>query len=449
MKLQFRWTRTGNSFVLTLTICLAMLLNTGIVAYAQSDIGEVTNDECPESLLLRGKELLKQVPDFSAQFPGGIDSEVEAGEQGWFAPRLPDWFEIPSWSLPSFEPSSTRNEGDSDSHFSGTDQRSDVSEASSDAKQFDSSVWVKKAEALLKSHGFEDSDGDGNLNWPEDSPVVGGQNLDIVVVVTESSGIVIGFVPIAGDALDAVALVIARDPFTGECLSTTDQLLFALSLLLVIPVSANTLKLVGGLLSKSEIDKPIVRRTLQGTLKELDFETHTWFVKLNERFEWTLRVEKNVNSFNRVALKYWRFRTIAGRGATTSSELARKLGFSSFSDSNYREALIELTGRERDEVAGLEAHHILPREFVENFQSKGIDTINDPRLLVWVDPTEHHKWSSKYSQAWKDFFELNPNASQLDILDEARVLADEYGYRVLFRSSSWNLFKQIGWPLGG
>lgn len=434
---------------LSAAILLSLVFNLGVAAAASSADEAVESDECPESLLLKGKELLKQLPDISAQFPGGSDSEDEASEQSWFSPRLPDWFEMPSWSWPSFEPASTRNEGDSVAHSSGTDQRSEISEGSLDATQFDSSVWVNKAEVLLKSHGFEDTDGDGNLNWPEDSPVVGGQNLDIVVVVTESSGIVIGFVPIAGDAVDAVALVIAKDPITGECLSKTDQLLFALSLLLVIPVSAKTLKLVGGLLSKSEIDMPIVWRTLQGTLKELDFETHTWFAKLDEGFEWTFRNVRNVNRFNRVAFKYWRFRTIAGRGATSSGELARKLGFSSFTDSNYREALIELTGRKRDEVAGLEAHHILPREFVENFQRKGIDTINDPRLLVWVDPTEHRKWSSKYSQAWKDFFEQNPNASQLDILDEARLLADEFGYRVLFRTSSWNLFKQIGWPLGG
>ena len=77
-------------------------------------------------------------------------------------------------------------------------------------------------------------------------------------MATETSGVVIGFVPVAGDAVDVIAIVIAKDPVTGECLSTTDQLLFALSLLLVIPVSAGTLKLIGKQIGRSEVDLPKV-----------------------------------------------------------------------------------------------------------------------------------------------------------------------------------------------
>ena len=71
---------------------------------------------------------------------------------------------------------------------------------------------------------------DGHLNWPEESPFVGGENLNIELAVTETSGVVISFIPIVGDTVDGVALLIGKDPYSGECLTQTEQILLALVL---------------------------------------------------------------------------------------------------------------------------------------------------------------------------------------------------------------------------
>ncbi len=452
MTLQNRRTKSSVSITLALTLCFALLFNTGAVAYAQDDSVGETNNECPESLLLRGKELIEQVPDFYTQFPGRNSAENDLSEDGWFSPKLPDWLELENWSWPTLGSKSSEDAGEPAHDSTARVPSLEVSRESALSPQDWSSGWVEKAETLLKSHGFEDTDGDGELNWPNDSPLVGGQNLDIVVVATETSGVVIGFVPVAGDAVDVIAIVIAKDPVTGECLSKTDQLLFALSLLLVIPVSAGTLKLIGKQIGRSEADLPKVWGALQGTLDELEFETHTWFNRLDNSFSWTFRNAKNLKKFNRVAPKYRKYRVILGSGATSSSKLATELGYrtKTFSKSNYRDSLITFTGRNKDEVSGLEAHHILPQDLEQKFTESGFESIHDPRLLVWVDPAEHHGWSKNYNKAWVKFFEdnQNPRPTKLEILEEAQALAEVYGYDVLFKTSSWNPFWQVRWPFG-
>lgn len=123
---------------------------------------------------------------------------------------------------------------------------------------------------------------------------------------------------------------------------------------------------------------------------------------------------------------------MAGEGATTAQELADSMNISKFTSTNYRESLRRFTGISEEAASGLEAHHILPREFEEQFLRHGIETVHDPRLMVWVNPDEHRAWSSAYSSAWADFFERTPDATRLQVLEEARELSEEYGYKVLF-----------------
>lgn len=461
MKLKLRVRKKILLLALTLALALCLIVSSSVAAAAPQVDEEEAHEECPESLLLKGKELLKQVPDAASLFQGNKGYEDENIEQSWFSPGIPDWLDFPVWSWPFSRSDSLR---DSDKVDSNSESKISPYEES-DSALSDATVdygtneeiledsqdwagpWVEKAESVLMSHGFEDTDNDGLLNWPEDSPLVGGQNLDIVVIVTESSGVVIGFVPVVGDATDVVAIVIAEDPFTGECLSKTDQLLFALSLLLVLPVSAKSLKLLGQFLGKSDLDIPVVWIALKGTLNKLKFEPHTWLQRLDKRDSWTFLNVKSLKGTNRVEFKYWRYRIIVGWLSTSSDKLAKKLGYEKFTEGNYRDALMKFTGNSKDKVSELEAHHILPQEFKKNFEQAGIENIHDPRLLVWVDSTSHRRWSNEYSDAWTSFFSHNPKPTKLEILEEARELADEFGYDVLFKISRLPSPRPIPWPV--
>ncbi len=86
------------------------------------------------------------------------------------------------------------------------------------------------------------------------------------------------------------------------------------------------------------------------------------------------------------------------------------------------------TGKEASDVAGLQAHHILPQEFAQDFNEIGFN-INDPVFGSWVDAT-HQSWSYDYNQAWANFLNafkkegLIPSKQQ--ILDFAAELAKQF-----------------------
>ena len=273
--------------------------------------------------------------------------------------------------------------------------------------------YKEKAKTLLLAHGFEDSDGDGLLNWPPDSPF-SGQNLDFELIVAETTGIVIGFVPIAGDAVDGVALTLGKDPFTGRCLTRAEQILLVIAIISLLPISVKSVRVIGKQLDRVQ---PFIKRFVVNSLPDLPISVRLSFLS------------------NLVHPKYEKLRLIAGEGTISADKLARELGFPVFASHNYRKALQEFTGVSRKAVEGLEAHHILPQEFEERFLASGIDNIHDPRLLVWVDKTEHKSWSQDFSVAWNRFFEHNPNPTKSQVLKEAQEMADEVGYQALFRAS--------------
>ncbi len=266
---------------------------------------------------------------------------------------------------------------------------------------------VNRAESLLLALGFEDSDGDGHLNWPEGTPLKG-QDVDLEIVITDGAGIAIGFVPVVGDAVDGVAFLIGRDPYSGECLTQTEQILVALAIIPFLPLSVKSVKLSG------KVGTPLARILALRLLPTLPLPV----------------VQRLVSGL--VHPFYRGMRTIAGEGATKADELASSLDQVNFTGSNYRRSLIKFTGIGENAAKGLEAHHILPREFEDRFLEHGIETIHDPRLLVWVDPDMHKGWSKAYGDAWVDFFEQTPNPTRLQILEEAGELAEEFDYEVLF-----------------
>ena len=268
-----------------------------------------------------------------------------------------------------------------------------------------------RAEGFLLEIGFEDTDGDGLPNWPEGTPF-SGQNVDLEIIISEGAGVAIGFVPIAGNVVDGAALVIGKDPFTGECLTQTEQILLAIGIVFLLPISVKSVKIIGKHVDKAS---PLAKRVLANTLTELPVSVRRWLVS------------------GLVHPPFRGMRTIVGEGATSADELASSLGSAAFKNSNYRNSLLRFTGVSSSAAKGLEAHHILPKEFEQRIVEHGIETIHDPRLLVWVDEVKHRGWSKAYNDSWTSFFQQTPNPTRLQILEEAHELAKDFGYEVLFK----------------
>jgi RHS repeat-associated protein len=117
------------------------------------------------------------------------------------------------------------------------------------------------------------------------------------------------------------------------------------------------------------------------------------------------------------------------------AEEAVEKGLKSFTKDNFRENLMRLTGKSADEVADLEAHHVLPKEFIKDFQKAGLN-IHDPTFGAWVDKKLHRDWSYQYNQEWRRFFneftEQGTEPSIEQILRLAQDLTERYRFDVQF-----------------
>ena len=99
-----------------------------------------------------------------------------------------------------------------------------------------------------------------------------------------------------------------------------------------------------------------------------------------------------------------------------------------FTKENFRVNLQRLT---KQTGIGMEAHHVLPQKFFDQFYAVDID-IHNPIFGAWVDVKQHHIWSYAYNQDWKNFFLQNENYTADQVLDFARELAEKYGFELLF-----------------
>ena len=338
--------------------------------------------EVPDLSLEEAREVWSQISAIRAELP---DLSFEEAYQVW-GEILELWIESPNLSFEEVK----------EEWLSGL------------ARKFEDGAYK-----LLMEQGFKDTDGDGDLNWPPGSPF-SGKNIDIDLIIGGAGGLVIGFVPVLGDAVDVAALSIGTDPFTGECLTQSEQVLLAIAIIGALPISVRGVKIVGKQLDNFQ---PVLRKLLVNTIPDLPVSVRRWLIS------------------DLVDPKFKHLRVILGDGAKTTKELADELRFESFGSHNYRKGLREFTGVSEDAVRDFEAHHILPQAFEEKFIESGIETIHDPRLLVWVEKAEHRSGSLNYSLAWNRFFESYPNPSKSQVLREAQKLADEVGYRVLFRAS--------------
>ena len=271
-------------------------------------------------------------------------------------------------------------------------------------------IFNQRARGLLSSHGFEDKKVDGQLNWPQGTPFED-QDPDVVLVVSEGVGVAIAFLPEAGDTHDGAALVLGKDPISGECLTQGELILLAISIILALPDSGRTLKIVW---KQPDSTLPVLKQSIINSNPGLSARVRQWLLE------------------GLVDEAYQRMRPITGAGTVSAHELADRLAIDSFEDHNYHKALAIFTGVNDEAMQGLKAHLVLPKEYEFLFVARGIETIHDPRLLVWVDESDHSRWSFKYIGAWWHFFEQNRKPTRLQILEKAQELAEEFDFEVLF-----------------
>lgn len=357
---------------LSIVLALCLLLNSGAVAAAQTGEEAEVQEDCPASFIPLGEELWDQIPDLpELSWSIGIP---EKAKLYWktFVLFLNSLFPGISHLLPKM-PDLT---------------------------------WLV---ALLPG------------NWFEEDGLTG------VPVIDQASGTLIGIVPVVGPVVDGIAIISGKDHVTGECLTRMGQgvLLASAGATLLFPA---LLVVKGGL----KVGKPLANLLPDIPVRKVSGKFFDMVDEFKARVGWKV---SRVVELNEVADEFRGMLRIVGKGSTSSDELARKMGLSKFTENNYREGLKRLTGNTSDEVKGFEAHHVLPREFEESFKQAGIENIHDPRLLVWVDEAEHKAWSHDYSKAWRTFFEENPDAKIEDVLEVAKGLSEDVGYKVLYETS--------------
>lgn len=125
-------------------------------------------------------------------------------------------------------------------------------------------------------------------------------------------------------------------------------------------------------------------------------------------------------------------------GRQAIDELAEEAtghAFRSFTKRNFRENLRRLTGSTSEQIRGIEAHHVLPDEFVDEFSKMGIN-IHDPKFGSWVEQRAHRSWSYEYNRLWERFFqrfkEQGVEPTNRQMLEFAQQLAERYGFDVYF-----------------
>ena len=95
-------------------------------------------------------------------------------------------------------------------------------------------------------------------------------------------------------------------------------------------------------------------------------------------------------------------------------------GIKTLTRGSFRRNLIKQTG---EELAGYEAHHVLPRTLESKFARLGIN-IHDPRFGAWVEANYHKRTAYAYNKVWRKF--LNGDHTQEDVINFARKISKEY-----------------------
>ena len=119
---------------------------------------------------------------------------------------------------------------------------------------------------------------------------------------------------------------------------------------------------------------------------------------------------------------------VAGNFATGTRMVGKTTGKAyKYTVNNFRKNLIRLTSL--DPGKAYQAHHIFPKKFEKYFNQVGIN-IHDSKYGAWWETKTHGKKSYEYNQEWMKILRGKPTID--DIMNKARELAKEYGYKLNF-----------------
>jgi len=98
-----------------------------------------------------------------------------------------------------------------------------------------------------------------------------------------------------------------------------------------------------------------------------------------------------------------------------------------FNEDNFRKNLIRVTQIEPGIAA--QAHHTLPKKFVNQFAKLGIN-VHDPKFGSWWETTSHQLNAKHYNEIWLDFLQNNPTDNKAFNL--ALEMAEGYNFKTNF-----------------
>ena len=96
----------------------------------------------------------------------------------------------------------------------------------------------------------------------------------------------------------------------------------------------------------------------------------------------------------------------------------------------FRGRLQDLTGVTDEAIKDMDAHHVFPQKFAKEFKKMNFDYDN-AKYGSWIDSSIHRGFSHEYNLDWKHFLK-NRNVTIEQTLDFGRMLAQKYGFDILF-----------------
>ena len=98
----------------------------------------------------------------------------------------------------------------------------------------------------------------------------------------------------------------------------------------------------------------------------------------------------------------------------------------------FRGNLQDLTKKTDEAIEGMDAHHVFPQKFREEFKkiALGNDWIDNPYYGAWWELHDHRRNARAYNKAWEKFLKTNPSFDE--VLDYGIELSQKYGFEIHF-----------------